>query len=49
LPNRTEPDVILLVGDLVDPVSELNALSNLVIRASEIARVYATPGNPAKQ
>lgn len=43
--DRALPDLILLGGDLVDQVSELESLQRLVSRISEIAPVFAIPGN----
>src|SRR5690349_234236 len=43
--RRSEPDVVLLGGDLVDRRSELAALSGLVRRIRDEAPVLAVAGN----
>jgi predicted MPP superfamily phosphohydrolase len=42
---RARPAVILLGGDLVDQLSEIKALRELIIRLQPIAPVFAIPGN----
>ncbi len=43
--RQCETDVVLLGGDLIDGLSELNKLSDLVGRLCEVAPVLATGGN----
>lgn len=43
--ERSQPDVILLGGDLLDHASELAKLEQLLKRMTELAPVFAVPGN----
>jgi predicted MPP superfamily phosphohydrolase len=47
--TRSDPDVVLLGGDLVDQHSELGALRRLVARLHAIAPVLAIGGNHDRQ